>query len=105
MKIASGPIRDSPVSAHGAARNAIAMLVSLAATSAFTYAYAIALSWLLPIGEYGDVGVLQAVLLVTSSSAPRHFNRCDLRNPVGCSPPSLAPSGRRGSITHTSRAR
>jgi hypothetical protein len=37
---ASEPIRDSPVRAQGAARGAIAMLIALAATSAFGYAYA-----------------------------------------------------------------
>ncbi len=49
---------------HGASRGSLAMLLSFAVTSVFAYAYAVVLTWLLPVAEYGVVGVLQAVLLI-----------------------------------------
>lgn len=53
---------------HGASRGAIAMLLSFGATSVLSYAYAVAMSWLLPVADYGAVGVLQAVLLVGATA-------------------------------------
>jgi O-antigen/teichoic acid export membrane protein len=53
---------------HGASRGSLAMLVSFAVTSLFSYAYAVVLTWLLPTAAYGVVGVLQAVLLIGSTA-------------------------------------
>jgi O-antigen/teichoic acid export membrane protein len=44
------------------------MILSFTVTSLFAYAYAVVLSWLLPVAAYGLVGVLQAVLLVGSTA-------------------------------------
>lgn len=53
---------------HGASRGAIVMLLSFGGSSLFAYAYAVVMSWLLPVAAYGAVGVLQAVLLVGSTA-------------------------------------
>lgn len=59
---------ESPV-----AKGSVALLASFVAIAALNYAFAVTMSWLLPVERYGAVGVGQAVLLTGATIAGAGF--------------------------------
>ena len=59
---------ESPV-----AKGSVALLASFVAIAALNYAFAVTMSWLLPIERYGAVGVGQAVLLTGATIGAAGF--------------------------------
>lgn len=56
-----------------AARGGFALLAAFLVTATINYAFAVLMSWLLPIGQYGTLGVLQAYLLVAATAVSAGF--------------------------------
>jgi O-antigen/teichoic acid export membrane protein len=54
----------SPIAAVNAVQGSLAMLASFAAIAILNYAFAIVMSWTLSIGQFGVLGVVQAILVL-----------------------------------------
>jgi N-acetylglucosaminyl-diphospho-decaprenol L-rhamnosyltransferase len=62
-----------PGDGQTAARGSLALLLSFGVIAIVNYAFAVVMSWLLPIEGYGVLGISQAILLVTSTVVSAGF--------------------------------